>query len=290
MTDHSIARDRYGRPWVAHKEEPLQYVKGRKSPINAYAAKRVSGIPKALDDMSNLIPWAQSNAVVGLVRNPALLAQVSSLASKYPDPFRVPEAKKQLMPIIKDAEKSGGSEVASGMGTAFHEFTEILDGGGELHYMPNEYGPWLDAYMEATAGLEVLSMEDFVVNDELQAAGSFDRLVRMPDGRVVVADIKSGASNDRYPLGVTVQCAVYANSVRYNQVSGKREPIHPDLDTSTGLLIHAPIRSGEPVCNVFELDLSEGWVKAQLAVEVLGARKMGKLKRVDVSERTAVDA
>ena len=52
----------------------------------------------------------------------------------------------------------------------------------------------LDAYREATQGFEVLDIECFVVNDELQAAGTFDRLYRCPDGRVRVADLKTGKS------------------------------------------------------------------------------------------------
>lgn len=283
MTDYSVKRDRWGRPWIAYKDEPLHFPKGKKTPDNAYGAKRISGISGALEDKSNLIQWAQANAVVGLVRSPALLAQVSSLASKYSAPWYADAAKAPLKAIIRDAEKSGGSDEASGLGTAFHEMVEVIESGGELGYIPAEFGPWLDAYRAATRDLEVVDTELFVANDELKAAGSLDQLVRLPDDAVVVADLKTGASNNKYPLGVTVQESVYANSVRYEQETGKREVLHPDLDKTRGLLIHAPIRSGKPDVKVYMLDLVEGYERARLACDVLEKRKMGALKPFDIS-------
>lgn len=284
LTDHTVKRDRWSRPWVAYQEEPLRFEKGRKTPTNAYAARRVSSIGSALEDKSTITPWAQANAVVGMVRQPALMAQVASIASKFDNPWYVPEAKRPLQGLIRDAERAGGGDNASGLGTSLHEFTEIIDSGGSLGYVPAELAPWLEAYESATAPLEVVGIEEFVVDDELRAAGSLDRLVRLPDGAVVVADIKTGASNDRYPLGVTVQCSVYANSRKYDQVTGRREALHPDLDKSRGLLIHMPLRSGKPQCNFYMLDLEDGYERAQLANKVFEARKMDALKPFNLDD------
>ena len=101
---------------------------------------------------------------------------------------------------------------------------------------------------------------------------------------MVVADIKTGASNDRYPLGVTVQCSVYANSRKYDQATGRREVLHPDLDESRGLLIHMPLRSGKPQCNFYMLDLAGGYERAQLASKVFDARKMAALKSFNLDD------
>mgnify|MGYP007126644053 FL=1 len=108
--------------------------------------------------------------------------------------------------------------------------------------------------------------------------------MRLPDGGVVVADIKTGASNDRYPLGVTVQCSVYANSRKYDQETGRREILHPDLDKSRGLLIHMPLRSGKPQCNFYMLDLADGYERARLANKVFDARKMSALKPTNLND------
>ncbi|MBM4637801.1 hypothetical protein GS451_23995 [Rhodococcus hoagii] len=278
MTDHTIVRNHWGQPWVTTDGQPLQYDGKKKSPTNAVGYTRVSTLAGILDDKSGLIDWSSANAAVGVVKDRSLFAQVASLVQKHGDPWSVPEAKRQLKPVVEAAQKRAGSDEASGLGTSFHEFTEVLDQGGSVEFAPAEMLPWLKAYQVATESLEVIDCEPFVVCDELKAAGSLDRLYRLPDGRVVVGDIKSGKSDNQYPLKVMTQVAVYANSVRYDQVSGERQPLHPDLDPSVGLLVHAPIRTGRPRCTVYELDLVAGFRLARLAVEVREARKVGKLE------------
>ena len=90
------------------------------------------------------------------------------------------------------------------------------------------------------------------------------------DGRVVVADLKSGKSEAAYPFATTVQIATYAHGDRYDPETGERSPIHEDLDVTSGLLIHLPPSGG---CELYELDLIRGWQAAQLAVKVREAQK-----------------
>lgn len=272
-------RDRWGRPYVSNDGGPLKFVKGKATPVNAEGYTRVSTLAGALDDKSSLIDWSAANAMVGMIKDPSIAAQVGSLASKYDNPWYVPEGKKALKPLIKRAQESGGSDRASGLGTSVHEFTEVIDEGRWPEYAPTELVPWLHAYRERMSEFECLGMEVFVVNDELKTAGSFDRVWRMPDGRVVVADLKSGRSDSSYPLKVSLQVALYANSERYDQVTGERSPIHPDLDLTTGLLVHAPILGGgKPEVKVYELDLVKGMELARLAVQVREARSWERSK------------
>jgi hypothetical protein len=49
------------------------------------------------------------------------------------------------------------------------------------------------------------------------------------------------------------------------------------------LLIHTPIRLGEPQCHLYWLDLTEGWELAQLAYRVR-ERKGGTKKLVRVGD------
>lgn len=285
MTDLSIVRDRWGRPWVTTDGGPLKYDKGKRTPNNAKGYTRVSTLSGALDDKGNLGDWLAANAMVGMVKDRSIAAQVGSLTSKYGDPWNVPEGKKAIKPLVKRAQEAGGSQEASSLGTAFHEFCEVIDEGRWPDYAPPELTGWLHAYREAMDGYENLDSEVFVVNDELGTAGSFDRVKRtrreivtseglvLPAGLVMVGDIKSGKHDPNYPLKVTMQVAIYANSERYDQKTGARTPIHPDLDRKTGLLIHAPIRGGgKPGVKVYPLDLEFGMDMARLAVEVRAAR------------------
>ena len=279
MTDLSVIRDRWGRPYVSNDGGPLKFVKGKSTPVNAEGYTRVSTLAGALDDKSNLGEWLAANAMVGMVKDPSIASQIGSLTSKYGDPWYAPEGKKALKPLIKRAQEAGGSDRASGMGTSLHEFTEVIDEGRWPEYAPAELIPWLHAYKERMAEFECLGMELFVVNDELKTAGSFDRLWRMPDGRVVVADLKSGRSDPQYPAKVQIQVATYANSVRYDQVTGERSPLHEDLDVTKGLLVHAPILGGgKPEVKVYELDLVRGMELARLAVQVREARAWERSK------------
>lgn len=274
-----MIRDRWGRPYVSNDGGPLKFVKGKSTPVNAEGYTRVSTLAGALDDKSNLGEWLAANAMVGMVKDPSIAAQVGSLASKYDNPWYVPEGKKAIKPLIKRAQEVGGSDRASGMGTSLHEFTEVIDEGRWPEYAPAELIPWLHAYKERMAEFECLGMELFVVNDELKTAGSFDRLWRMPDGRVVVADLKSGRSDPQYPAKVQIQVATYANSVRYDQVTGERSPLHEDLDVTEGLLVHAPILGGgKPEVKVYPLDLARGMELARLAVQVREARAWERSK------------
>lgn len=272
-------RDRWGRPFVSTDGGPLKFVKGRVSPVNAKGYTRVSTLAGSLDDKGNLGEWLAANAMVGMIKDPSIAAQIGSLTSKYDNPWYVPEGKTAIKPLVKRAQEAGGGDRASGMGTSFHEFTEVVDEGRWPEYAPAELIPWLHAYKERMAEYECLGMELFVVNDELETAGSFDRLLRTPDGRVVVSDLKSGRSDPSYPAKVMMQVATYANSVRYDQETGERTPLHDDIDLTAGLLVHAPILGGgKPEVKVYELDLVKGMELARLALSVREARSWERSK------------
>ncbi|WP_446224941.1 PD-(D/E)XK nuclease family protein [Nocardia sp. IBHARD005] len=279
MTDYSIKRDFYGRPWVSQDCGPLRYEDGRKTPVNAVGYTRVSTLAETLDDKSNLTAWQCANATIGVVRDPSLYAQIAALASAHRDPWNVPEAKRELKPLVERAQQMAGASEAAGLGTSFHSFAEQIDAGKTPEFVPPPLIPWLDRYSEAMAPWEVIDAEGFVVSDEVQSAGSYDRLLRhRGTGRVVIADIKSGKADPDYPLKVTIQTAIYAHSERYDQETGARSPLHVDIDLAHGVLIHVPIRTGKPRATLYPLDLARGWELAKTALAVREARRMPKLE------------
>lgn len=254
-----VPRDRWKRPLIIPPNggEPVPYV-------------RVSTLAKALDDLNNLMAWKARKTAEGLVRRPDLLTLVSGAIANG-DPDTDWPTKRTLNDAVKQAMEAAGSSKGSTAGTGFHSLTEAIDKGDEPLYVPEADRVRLEAYREATAGIEWLEIEQFVVNDVVQAAGTFDRLARLPDGRVVVADLKSGKSEADYPLATTTQIATYANGVRYDPETGDRAPLHDDLDVTEGLLIHLPPSGG---CFLYRLDLTLGWKAAQLAAQVSALRKV----------------
>jgi len=104
-----------------------------------------------------------------------------------------------------------------------------------------------------------------------------DRLVRLPGGPIVVADLKTGATEPKYPHGVMTQCAIYAHSWRYDIEKEQRLAYLPenDVSTTTGLLIHLP--AGKAQCDLYLLDLDVGW---QLAKTAKAVRDIYKTKPI----------
>lgn len=257
-----IPRDRWGRPLII----PV----GGGTPV---PYTRVSTMAKALDDTSNLMAWKQRVTAVGLARRADLRTRLAGIIASNPDDPVGGPGKRDLTRLCDEAAEAGGASSAASAGTGIHELTEAIDRGtdpGDL-LVDEALFKRLHQYRDATADLEVLDIETFVVNDEVRAAGTFDRLVRLPDGRVVVADLKTGAHDANYPLAVATQIATYATGCRYDPATGERTRLHPDLDPAVGLLIHLP-QKGDG-CALYELDLVAGWQAAQVAARIHTIRK-----------------
>lgn len=265
-----IPRDQWGRPLIM----PLD---GGKP--TAYT--RVSTMAKALDDLNNLMAWKQRVTAIGLLQRPDLLTRIAGVIANG-DPDVDWKVKRELNAICEEASEAAGASKGRSAGTGFHSLTEAIDRGDEPLFVPEQDKPRLDAYRAAMEGYEVLDMETFVVVDELRVAGSFDRLLRCPDGKVRVADLKSGKSEADYPLSTAMQIACYAHGKRYDPVLGGRFRLHDQLTRETGLLIHLPATGG---CAIHTLDLERGWRAAQLAAEV--HHVIRKWKSDDLIKRTA---
>lgn len=252
-----VPRDRWQRPLIipADGGDPVPYV-------------RVSTLAKTLDDLSNLMAWKQRKTAEGLVRRPDLLTRISG-AINNGDPDTDWPTKRELNKVCREAMDAASASKGASVGTGLHALTEAVDRGEEPQFVPDADRARLDAYRQATAGYTPLASEQFVVCDELAAAGTFDRLWRTPDGRVVVGDLKTGKSDPDYPLAVAMQLAIYAHGDRYDPETGGRSPLHEGLNRTVGLLVHLPASGG---CRVVPLDLERGWRAACLAVQVREVR------------------
>lgn len=126
-----------------------------------------------------------------------------------------------------------------------------------------------------------LAAEVFVVNEEIEAAGTFDRLVgfRHGEGTVglpLITDIKTGSKDDpeyaaKYgSLAWSIQLATYAmaqpHGVTWEELSGSTQP-----EDWRGIIWYIPRGSGK--CYAIWLDLLRGWAFAQTARSVYDARK-----------------
>lgn len=243
-------RDRWGRPLIVPPDggPPRPYV-------------RVSTLAKTLDDQSGLMKWMQGQVALGIAKRADLYALAKSCS---------PDDKETLRDVCSQAMEAAEASAARNKGTALHSFTEAIDAGHDVD-VPAEYVADITAYKAAMEPLEVVMSERFVVVDHLETAGSFDRLVRLPNGQHAIADIKTGKDAALYANATAAQMACYARGQLYDPATGRREPLPGDVNTSLGLLIHLPAGAG--ACAIYKVDLDFGWVLAQVGREVRDMRR-----------------
>lgn len=258
-------RDRWGRPLVipADGGKPVAY-------------GRPSGFGIVLEDRFGLNLWKIRNAVMGAIQRPDLAALVASTT----------ETREQDR-IIEQMQEAVGASAGANKGQALHAYTEQLDLGRDIT-VPAPWDADIAAYQRALDEhrIEVLrdAIELDVVCDELQLAGTTDRIVRWAD-KLVIADLKCGQKIQDPAIGYAVQLAVYARSMRYDHGTGARQPLGVDLDV--GLIIHLP--AGQARCDIHTVDLKAAWELAQLAADVKRAQKRrGIVTKIVAAEGTAV--
>lgn len=235
-----VPRDRWGRPRVLPPggDKLVPY-------------RRCTSFIDVLDSRYNLELWKQRQVADGLARRPDLVLKAASANGD----------KDLLNEVCDTAFEAAGSSAASTTGTAVHKITEHIDRGEEPVVPPHAQAD-VDAYRHATKDLRVDLIEVFVVHDELQVGGTFDRVVEV-DGIRYVADIKTGRI-DYGASKIAMQLAIYSRSQHYNPHGGERRPL--DVDTSRGLVVHLPAGSGE--CSLHWADLDAGWEGVRVAREV----------------------
>lgn len=261
-----IARDRWQRPLV------IPPTGGK-----AIGYTRASTLGAVLEDTSSLTKWKQRMTAIGMTERQDLATAVAAHR----------DDKREMDRLCEAAMEAAGASAGATTGTALHALADAHDRGDTRRAMPGPAAADLDAYATATAGLTAVGIEEFVVCDALQAAGTFDRLWQLPDGEIVVGDLKTQQSMNFGALKMAVQLAVYANGHRPTLTDGEpagpeREPLGASL--TRGLIVHLP--SGQARCDLYWIDLVAGLEAANLAVTIRNWRKKQVLERADMTART----
>jgi hypothetical protein len=243
-------RDRYGRYLLP---DP---VTGRR---RAYT--RTTTLAKCLADTSALERWKQRMVATGLRRKPELLQQVEVYA----------DDRRALDDVCEQALQAAGAGDAAQAGTDLHSITEQVDLGTlALGDVPVDARPDVRAYVFALekAGIEVIPdyVERLVVNTVVDVAGTFDRILRLKDGRLVIADLKTGKDLGYSWGDIAIQLSVYRNAAGMYDPETDGYVDLPDLDPNIGIVMHLPIGQGR--CTLYEVDIDSGWQAAQIAQTV----------------------
>lgn len=240
--------------------------------------RRPSTIAKVLSDQGGLLNYYGRETAVGMSRRPDLLTLVQTTAR---------DDKKALDDIVTKAMAAAESDSAAMTGTILHGLTAHADLGGDIEAVPSKHRADVAAYVAATSDLwQVLACEQFVVIDDIKAAGTTDRLVWAASAaRLRTADLKTSKWDPMRFGGIeaAMQIAMYAHGARYDDETGDRTPL--PTDTEVGYVIWLP--QGEGRCTVYEVQLAEAWDWVLTSMRVMDWRKAAGRILTPVAEGAA---
>jgi hypothetical protein len=252
------ARDFWGRPYV------IPPTGGKAVPYT-----RCTTLVGAVEDYYLLSKWQQRHAARGVAHHEDLIAAIKDTEA---------EDKQRMDELVEEAKERSGAGDAARFGTYLHAVTEAADRGLEpgevpLPWLssgpldPNGYLSYLASYVEATAELQAVMIEQFCVQDPLKTAGTPDRVVKY-QGKRFIADLKTGHV-DLGSIKIAAQLAVYARSRPYDWQTGERlEPHGAELDR--GIVVHLDAKTSE--CQLYWIDLLQGWEAVRVARDVRSTR------------------
>jgi hypothetical protein len=251
-------RDRYGRYLLPDLET------GRKR-----SWTRTTTLAKAISETGALEKWKLRTALKGIANAKHLL-----------DVVEFTDDRTELDAVAEKALQAGGAGVRAELGTELHSLTEQVDEGSlRLSDVPAEHREDVRAYVFALAeaGIEVVPayIERIVVNTIVDVAGTFDRIVRIPDGRLVIADLKTGSDLSYGWDEIEAQLAIYATAAGMYDPEAEVYEALPPVDQHEGLVFHLPVGSGR--CTIHPADLENGWRYARVAYVARAARGRRRL-------------
>ena len=227
--------------------------------------QRISTFAGSLDGAGALPAWASRMTLLGLLARPELLAAA--------DVARGDKAMQDK--IAEQARTAGGADDAALWGTTVHAAVEQILGGERAvgSFQDPVLAMDVEAVLKAMAPYEVVGLEVFVDDSTDLLAGSCDYVLRRPDGRVVLGDLKTSSWEiTRYGLDkAAVQLCAYSRARPYCHAENYWYDWPEDFDDTRGVVIHCPKGSGE--AKIVDVNL----VTAQLGVELaLGVRTWRK--------------
>ena len=189
LTAAEPKRDRYGRPMVTPRNG------GKPKPFT-----RPTTIADTLDDRHNLELWMQRQVLKGSIARPDLHALAATTD---------PDDKSALNKLCGQLRDAAASDAGANMGTAVHAAIEAVNRGRDAPVMFAEH---VEAYTTLLDGIGATvdrdHVEQFVVNETVGAAGTFDMRLQI-DGVWYVADLKTGSTVEWSARSFAIQLAIY---------------------------------------------------------------------------------
>ena len=234
---------------------------------------RATTIAKLLDDTYRITQSDRRKVAIGVARTPSIAAAV---CADHDNNTRLDQLCEQAITV------AGGTEKRD-LGTALHRLCERWDR-QELDY-DGEWSDHINCYTETLKHHRLTVRpewcETVLVNTTYQIAGTVDRLLEDPEGRLVVADLKTGGY--RSWLAWATQFAIYATSTHWwDPESNTLKPL-PEIRQDHTLAVHLPAQETPPHCQIHALSVPLGLDALLMALEVRRTRALDKLPQLQAT-------
>lgn len=235
---------------------------------------RATTLAKTLDDGEALVRWKCARTAIGVALKPSIQAGITAAQSDS----------KALGKLVDQAQEAAGANEQRELGTHLHRILELVDTGRmDPGGVPAPWGRDVSAYLAELKRQSLVVRPDLCevifLNHTLEVAGTCDRVYQDHEGRLVVADIKTGGRV--YYLSFAMQFAIYATATHvYNPVTDELTPA-PEMRQDHTLMVHAPAGSG--TCHIEALSVGEGYEAVLMALEVRRTRAKDKAKHIQAT-------
>lgn len=230
---------------------------------------RPSKLGDNLDNRWGLEQWFKRMTATGLMLSPDLLSLVAAHQGND----------KKLNKICDQAIEAAKGKASANHGVALHKLLERRLRGEDLTHIPAALRADVDACLQCLDrhSLEVVEIEQFVVCEAAESAGTRDLLLRHA-GQLFTGDWKSGAGAVQWGLGsIAVQLAIYSHAETSWDPATKQHTELEPCNTSRAYALHIPAGTGK--CDLVEVDIVAGWEAVKVALWIKNWQKRRDLGR-----------
>lgn len=237
---------------------------------------RATTIGKALEDSEFLDKWKTGRLLEGVARHREILdlIDLDGLRAGTRDARELADA------LAERAREAVGASDAGRFGDAVHAWSEFVDlGQGKVEDVPVELRAHVAAYIAACRGAGITAIPEYVeriiYSPYTGAAGRVDRISQLPDGTLVVVDVKTTKNLNSGLLAISVQLAQYATATHMLSQDGTHwEPMPQGISTDLAIVAHVPsdMEGDEAYCELIDIDLSYGIENMKRAAQVRDSR------------------
>jgi hypothetical protein len=227
---------------------------------------------------------------IGLATDPALLENVAAHIDN----------RDRLNDIVENAKRAAKAHQAADRGTQMHRVLELILLGQDDKLLTAQQKSDADVLKRTLDRYRLTPHQDmaeqFVIWPHYTIAGRFDAILELPDGTLILTDLKSGPNAVAYPQSASIQLALYARAPLMSggiEANGDRSTITtwremPErLDRRYGYVLL--VTPDDTVGTLHRIDIEHGWAAAQMALKVTEWRKKLNGRQIATEVTTEFD-